>query len=338
MRIFANTGQRIGPDEIAKHAQRAEAMGYDGLNIPEAVHDGLLLATVALSATNTLRVNTSVLVAFTRSPMTTAVAAWDLQKLSDGRFELGLGAQVRGNVERRYGAAWSPPVERMREYVGALRAIFACWQNGEKLAFKGKHYRIDRMQPFFAPEPLSVAPPPISLGAVAPRMTRLVGELGTSLITHPTNSHPRYLREVLAPRLAEGAQQAEREVSSLLHVGPICATGRDGSAVRAAREEKRKSLAFLFSTPAYWKTLELFGWEDRGRTLHELSRANRWAEMTEVIDDEVLDTLVPQGPYSELSEVLRRAYAELADTLVFPMPADPADDPEAARSIAALRS
>ena len=115
--------------------RRAEALGYDGLNVPDAVHDGLLIAQAALMATTRLRVATSVLVAFPRSPMNVAHAAWDLQAVSGGRFELGLGSQVRGNIVGRYSTAWTPPVPRMREYIGALRAIFASWQDGAALAY-----------------------------------------------------------------------------------------------------------------------------------------------------------------------------------------------------------
>ncbi len=316
-------------------------MGYDGLQLPEAVHDGLVAATLALQATKRIRVATSVLVAFARSPMAVAMATWDLQALSGGRFELGLGAQVKGNVEDRYSAAWSPPVSRMREYVGALRATFDCWQNGVPLRFEGKHYRLTRMQPFFAPERLDLDDPrvPILLGAVGPAMTSLAGEVADGLITHPTNTHPRYLREVIAPRLAEGAARAGRSTHAIgLRVSPVCATGRNREAVQREREERRRSLAFLFSTPAYWPSLELFGWKDRGEKLRQLTRENRWNDMTSLVTDDMLDTFVPSAPYADLPAVLRESYADLAESLVFPVPSDPADDPEAARTIAALRS
>lgn len=339
MKIYANTNQRLAPADVAAHARRAERLGYDGLDVPEAVHDGLLISTLALQATETLHVATSVLVAFTRSPMTTAVAAWDLQSFSGGRFELGLGAQVRGNVEDRYGAAWSPPVARMREFVGAMRATFACWQHGEKLSFEGEHYRLTRMQPFFAREPLTVAPIPIHLGAVGPYMTTLAGEVADGLVTHPTNTHPRYLREVIQPRLAKGATRGGRSDAHVaLKVGPVCSVGRDRAAVDAQREGKRQLLAFLYSTPQYWPSLELFGWGDRGEKLHQLTREQRWDDLPRVLDDEMLDTFVPNGTYDELAETLRATYDGLADALVFPMPEDLADDDLAARAIAALKA
>lgn len=338
MRIFANTDQRMPLSGIAEHARRAERLGYDGLDVPEAVHDGLLVASLALQATTKLHVATSVCVAFTRSPMTTAVASWDLQSYSGGRFELGLGAQVRGNVEDRYGMPWSPPVARMREYVGAIRATFACWQNGERLSFEGEHYRLTRMQPFFAPEPLECPLVPIYLGAVGPHMTTLAGEVADGLVTHPTNTHPRYLREVIQPRLAKGAAKAGRDGESVaLRISPLCITGRDEATVQAQREARRQLLAFLYSTPQYWPSLDLFGWGDRGRDLRQLTRENRWEDLPKVLDDEMLDTFVISGTYDELPRILRDTYEGLVDAVLFPMPEDPADDELAARAIARLR-
>jgi probable F420-dependent oxidoreductase len=337
-RVYAKTGTRVRLSEIAAHAARAERLGYDGLAVPEAVHDALTAAAVALGATERLRVATSVVVAFARSPMVVAQAAWDLQEASGGRFELGLGSQVKGNIEGRYGMPWAAPVPRMREYVGALRAIFACWQDGTPLRFEGEHYRLTRMQPYFSPGPIEHPRIPIFLGGVGPAMTALAGESADGLMTHPTNSAPRYLREVIRPRLAEGAGRAGRDPAELaLMVGPILATGATRPAVDEAREHARRTLAFLYSTPAYWPSLELFGWRDRGERLRRLTREGGWSEMAGVIGDDVLDAAVPTGTYDEIEAVLRAWYGGLTEWLSFPMPDDPAHDAAVARVVARLR-
>lgn len=337
-RVYATMDQRMPLSRVAAHARRAEALGYDGLNVPDAVHDGLAAAQAALAATTRLRVATSVLVAFPRSPMTVAVAAWDLQELSGGRFELGLGSQVRGNIVGRYGTPWTAPVPRMREYVQALRAIFACWKDGGPLDFRGEHYQLTRMQPFFRPEPIEHPDVPVHTGGIGPLMVALAGEVADGLMTHPTNTAPRYLREVILPRLARGAARAGREPSDVaLLVGPLTATGVDAEAVAASREATRQLLTFLYSTPSYRPSLALFGWEERGEMLHELSRAGRWAEMAGVVDDEMLDTFSPSARYDEIADVLRDAYADLTDWITFPVPDDPAHDGAAAEVIAALR-
>ncbi|MGI9284543.1 MAG: LLM class flavin-dependent oxidoreductase, partial [Pseudomonadales bacterium] len=170
--VFAATPENMGPGEIAAHAVRAEAMGFDGLQVPDAIHDGLLLAAMALNATQKLIVGTAVLVAFPRSPMTVAVASWDLQKMSNGRFELGLGTQVKANIEQRYSARWDSPVPQLREYVQSMKAIFHSFQTGEKLDFQGQHYTFTRLQPFFNPGPVEHPNIPIMCGAVGPAMTK----------------------------------------------------------------------------------------------------------------------------------------------------------------------
>lgn len=337
-RVYAPTDQNLGPAEIEAHAQRAEAMGYDGLNIPEAVHDALLMSALALRATSRLKVATGVLVAFPRSPMVTAIASWDLQRLSGGRFELGLGTQVKGNIEGRYSTPWTAPVPRMREYVSSLRAIFTSFQEGVPLDFRGEHYSFTRLQPFFNPGPLEQPQIPISLGAVGPKMVALAGELADRLITHPTNSAPRYIREILLPRLAEGAARAGREPSDVqLMIAPPMATGVDPAGVAREREKQRELLAFLYSTPSYWPSLALFGWEERGKQLREMTREGKWAEMKEIVDDEMLNAFVPSATYAEISDALKAWYGELATRITFPLPDDPAQDGEAAKAIAALQ-
>lgn len=337
-RVYATMDQRLAPAAVAAHARRAEALGYDGLLVPEAVHDGIVAAALALQATSRLRVQTSVLVAFPRSPMAVAVAAWDLQALSAGRFELGLGPQVKGNIEGRYSTRWTAPVPRMREYVNALRAIFANWQQQTPLHFEGEHYRFTRMQPFFDPGPLACGPPPILLGAVGPGMTALVGEVADGMVTHPTNTHPRYVREVIRPRLEQGAARVGRDASQIrLGIAPLCATGATQEELQKDREGRRDLLAFLYSTPAYWPSLELFGWRERGEELHRMTREGRWKELRGRIDDAMLDTFVPTGLTRELPAILRSWYGELTDWLTFPMPEDPRHDVEVARAVAELR-
>ncbi|WP_123711677.1 TIGR03617 family F420-dependent LLM class oxidoreductase [Sinobacterium caligoides] len=325
--LYATTPERMSPAEIGRHAQRAEAMGFTGLHVPDAIHDGLLLANNALLATTRLRVGTAVLLAFPRSPMTVAVAAWGLQAMSAGRFELGLGSQIKQNMEQRYSVPWTAPVPRMREYIQALQAIFHSFQTGERLSFEGEHYRFTRLQPFFNPGPIDQPEIEISMGAIGPKMTQLAARVADGMITHPTNTPPRYLREVCLPRLERGAQLGDRSLAAFkLTLGGIVAVGRDDAAVQQQREKQRQLLAFLYSTPAYWPSLELFGWQERGEQLLQCTRAGDWQQMARLVDDEMLDTFVPSGRYEQLAEVIRSRYAGLATRLTLPLPEDPADD------------
>jgi probable F420-dependent oxidoreductase len=328
----------MGPGDIGAHAARAEAMGFDGLQVPDAIHDGLLLAAMALGNTQRLVVGTSVLVAFPRSPMITAIAAWDLQAMSGGRFELGLGTQIKPNIEQRYSARWDSPVPQMREYVQSVKAIFHSFQTGERLCFEGEHYRFTKLQPFFNPGPIEHPDIPVLCGAVGPAMTRMVGAIADGMITHPTNTPPEYIRDVCLPRLQAGFERTSRDSSEFrLVLGPLAATGKSESEVAANWEKQRSMLGFLYSTPAYWPSLELFGWQDKGQQLLDLTREGRWEQMAEVVTDEMLERFVPRGTYDEIAEVYLERYGDLTKRITFPMPDDPADDTLAAAVIRHLR-
>jgi probable F420-dependent oxidoreductase len=337
--VFAATPETMGPEEIGLHAARAEAMGFDGLQVPDAIHDGLLLSAMALQATQKLIVGTGVLVAFPRSPMTVAVAAWDLQRMSTGRFELGLGTQVKSNIQQRYSARWDSPVPQLREYVQSLKAIFHSFQTGEGLGFEGEHYRFTKLQPFFNPGPIAHPEIPILCGAVGPDMMMMVGRIADGMITHPTNTAAEYVRDVCLPRLKAGFEKAGRDGKNFkLILGPLCATGKTERIVAAQWEKQRALLGFLYSTPAYWPSLELFGLQDKGQQLLDLTRSGNWQDMPTIMTDDMLEKFVPRGTYDEIAEVYRERYAELSTRITFPLPEDPADDSFAAEAIARLKA
>ena len=158
------------------------------------------------------------------------------------------------------------------------------------------------------------------------------------MITHPTNTPPRYVSEVVRPRLAEGAARGGRDLQDFnLVLGSLVALGPDEKTVRREREKWRNMLGFLYSTPAYWPSLELFGWQDRGEKLLALTRENRWDRMKEVIDDEMLDAFVPSGTYEAIAAELERRYTGLAGAITLVLPDDPAEDAAFAGVVAALR-
>jgi alkanesulfonate monooxygenase SsuD/methylene tetrahydromethanopterin reductase-like flavin-dependent oxidoreductase (luciferase family) len=118
MKVYAGMDPRLGAEEIIAHARRVERLGYDGIHVAETVHDALGMALLVVEHTSGLIVRTSVALAFTRSPVLTAYAAWDLAKFSGGRFQLGLGTQIRQNIEERYAMPFShDPLGQLRDYV-----------------------------------------------------------------------------------------------------------------------------------------------------------------------------------------------------------------------------
>ena len=317
MEVVASWPSRTELAEVAGWAQRAERLGVDVIHVPETIHDPFTVAALMLTGTERVVVRTSMVVAFPRSPMLTAYAAWDLQKLSGGRFQLGVASQVRGNIVGRFSAEWSEPVARLGDYVGALRAIFHAFRTGEELAYAGPHYVFNRLQPYFNPGPIDHPAPPIWTGGVNPRMVALAAEVSDGFVCHPTSSHPDVMRADILPVLAGGPRVV---------AGPQPLMAATTDALRQARDERRRELGFLYSTPAYRRQLELFGLEDLGQTLTELARREDWDDLGRHLTDDVLARLVPEGTYDEIPEVLGHWYAGLCDGIVLSLPEDPTHD------------
>jgi probable F420-dependent oxidoreductase len=343
MRVYAGMDPRLGLRDIIGHAQRVEALGYDGIHVAETVHDALGVALLVAEHTSRITVRTSVALAFTRSPTLMAYAAWDLAKFSGGRFELGLGTQIRQNIEDRYGMPFSTdPVGRLRDYVGAVRAVFAAFRSAEQPHFESKHYRVTRMQPYFNPGPdATTVAPSIYLGGVQRPTCVLAGAVADGFVTHPTNSNPLYLETTCLPGLAEGAAEAGRPLNPdtfELVIGTQVITGASPEAVRGERERQRRLLAFLYSTPAYRTTLELYGWGALGPQLRALIREDRWDDLGRILGDEVLDALVPSGTFEEIPDLLISRFGSFGRGIVVSPPADEGNDAAFGAVIAALRA
>jgi len=315
---YAGEGQPTSDiGTIAAAARRCEELGFDGVTTPEAGHDPFLPLVVAADHTRHIALGTNVAIAFPRSPMVTAQLAWDLQQLSGGRFQLGLGTQVKGHVERRYASPWSgPPGPRMREYVQCLKAMFETFQTGAKPDFAGEHYGFSLMNPFFNPGPIEHPHVPIHLAAVNPYMARLSGELCDGLRLHPIATF-RYAREVVLPAIEAGATKAGRDPSEIDVIGaPFLAIAADEEGVEAARRALKQHIAFYASTPTYHAVLEFHGWQGVGHELHRMSREGKWREMPERISDEMLDEWAIAGTRDQLVGKLHERCTDLFSTVL----------------------
>jgi probable F420-dependent oxidoreductase len=316
--------------EVPAVAQAAEADGYDGVVTLENRNNPFLALGVAAVATTRLELATGVAIAFPRSPMVTAGIAWDLQAASRGRFVLGLGPQVRAHNERRFGIPWSPPVPRMREYVEALRAIWRSWETGERLDYRGEHYRFSLMTPNFTPRSLKQPMVPVTLAAVGPQALALAGEQADGVRLHPLCTR-RYFEEVVLPRVRDGLARRGRPRETFeITGGGFVATGPDEAAVAQALEWVRYRVAFYGSTPAYWPVLELHGLGDLGRKLNVMAKAGQWEAMAAEIADEIVHLFAAVGTHRDLPRAIAERFAG-ADAV--PLSAAPGAGPAVPRDV-----
>jgi len=320
-------------------ARAAEEMGFDGIWSPETTHDPFLVSALVAEHSERISLGTAIAVAFPRSPGTLAYLAWDLAALSNGRFILGLGTQVKAHIERRFGVKWESPVAKLRETIQAMRALWDTWQNGTPLNFRGRFFKLTLMSPFFNPGPIAHPNIPIYIAGVNRGLCRLAGELCDGFHVHPFHS-ARYLREVTLPAIEEGLRASGRRRDDLELVSSVFTIVGDTEAERAAASQPvRQQIAFYASTPSYAPVMELHGWGSTREQLSRLAAKGRWDEMPALITDEMLDTFAVSGTWEELPERIRNRYQGLLDRVMYYFPFVPGQmDDRWRQTIAAFRA
>jgi probable F420-dependent oxidoreductase len=308
MRLDAHIGFEHPLALVADTARAMEGAGIAGLWTAETSHDPFLPLALAADTTEGLQLGTAIAVAFARSPVATAATAWDLARLSQGRFILGLGSQVRAHIERRYGMAWSGrPVAQLREYVAVLRAAWDAWQSGDRPTFRGEFYRFTLMSPFFDPGPIEHPAPPIYLAGVGAGMVALAGEVGDGLVVHPLHSRS-YLAEVVLPAVRAAATRAERDPDAVTVAGSVIVAIADEEI-----EAARRTIGFYASTPTYRPVLEHHGLGGVADALAEHARRGRWDEMAALVSDRMLATFAVVASTSDARSALERRADGLMD-------------------------
>ena len=312
-------------DEVG-HA--AESLGFAGLWTSETKHDSFLPLAVAANSTRTLDLGTSIAIAFSRSPMTTAQISWDLQDHSGGRFILGLGTQVRAHIERRFSMPWGRPAARLKDYILALRVIWQSFQTEDSLNYEGEFYRHTLMTPFFNPGPIEYPEIPIYIAGVNTRLAKVAGELCDGFHVHPFHT-PEYVRQTVKPAIKEGAEKENRNPEDVkLATSVFVITGETGEEVEEQREKMRSQVAFYASTPSYRVVLEAHGWEDTGQELGRLARDKKWDEMPGLITDEMLRAFAVEAAPEEVGPALKERYEGLIDRVALYVPFVPGERDE----------
>ncbi|MFC7533296.1 TIGR03617 family F420-dependent LLM class oxidoreductase [Actinoplanes sp. GCM10030250] len=300
------------PAEVEAAAVSAEQVGYDGFAAAETRHDVFTTLALVARATSRITLQSGIAVAFARNPMNVAVLANDLRLISEGRFRLGLGSQVKPHIERRFAMPWSRPAARMEEFVAALRAIWRAWETGERLAFRGEFYKHTLMTEFFSPGPNPFGNPPVELAAVGELMIRAAGRVADGLLVHPLTS-AEYLGERIVPAVREARGGSLEGFSLAMSV--MVVLGTDEQQRARAEQAVRGQIAFYASTPAYRPVLELHGWGELADRLNVLSRRQLWAEMAAEIDDDVLGAFAIAGDPAVVAAGLRERFGSAIDRI-----------------------
>ena len=272
-----------------------EEAGVGGVFTYEGPNDPFLPLGLAAVSSRRVSLYTNLAIAFPRSPMHLAYLAQDLQRASGGRFSLGLGTQVRAHVTRRFGSTWESPVEQMREWLGAVRAIQHSWTTGEPLSFEGRWTQHTYCPPLFVPP--AGDPAPLLIGGLGPRMVALAVEAADGLLVHPfcTDASVRTI-------LADVPEDFPVVGQTIVGV----ASTEDELA--QARTAARGLVAFYASTPAYRRVLDVHGWGDLQGELQALTRAGRWSDLPAAVPDEVLDTVALLGSPADVAAGLTQRF------------------------------
>lgn len=304
------------PDGASDAAMEAADLGYDGFFSAETQYDPFLPLAFAAKATDRLDVGTAIAVAFPRSPMVTAMTSWDLARLSDGRFILGLGTQVKGHITRRFSTEWSSPGPRLADYITSLRAIWDAWQNSVPLRHQGDFYQFSLMTPFFDPGPITHPDIPVYIAGVGPYLSRLAGSMCDGFHVHPFHT-VAYLDQVVLPNVIEGARSEDRSRDDVeMATTVFIMTGESDEEIERAMEPVRQQISFYGSTPSYRPVFEASGWDFHER-LHAMSRRGEWGEMAAVVPDEAILEVGVAAPVGRLADAVKERYGNRVQRVGF---------------------
>jgi probable F420-dependent oxidoreductase len=302
-------GETLG--EMLDAGQAAEAAGAEVLWVPELHRSATVQAAALAAVTSKVQIGTAIALAFTRSPMVTALEALDLDEMSKGRFILGLGTGVQRLNELWHNARWGKPAAHLLETVRNIREFVANSHTGEKIALAGdfEPMQITGYQRPFTPLRTEI---PIYLAAMGPVMTRLAGEIGDGWISHELCS-PRYLAEQLVPWLDEGRAKAESPTKKFdVVVSALCAVDPDGA---KARRWAAGTVGFYASVKSYEAFFDWHGFLAGQGAVVKAFRGGTGADyLGEYVSDAMVDGLTLAGTPDQVRNKLT-AYDGLATTI-----------------------
>lgn len=320
MRItFAPWGETLA--ELADAARRAEQAGAEVVWVPELHRSASVSAAALVQATTDAQVGTAIQLAFTRSPMVTALEALDLDELSDGRFILGLGTGVQRLNESWHNARWGKPVGHLRETVRNVRHVVAHATAGAEMALDGE-FEPMRIRGYQRPYPVRRPAIPIYLAAMGPAMTRLAGRIGDGWISHELCS-PSYLVERILPEVETGIAMAvddggpRSRADVELVVSACCSVDPDPV---VARDRARGQVGFYASVRTYADFFAFHGLAQAQQRVVDAFGAGTGAEhLADAVTPEMVDAVTLNGDRDRVAAQIG-AYEGIADAVKLSAP------------------
>jgi probable F420-dependent oxidoreductase len=301
---------------LTAQVQQMEAMGLEGVFAAQVGSIPFLPLAAAATATSKMRLATGIALAFVRSPAETAFAAMDLDKISGGRFTLGLGTSVRSWSEGFYGAEYGKPVEHMREIVEIVRLIVAKAHTGELKGYRGKFHILDfsEWQPIGPPARTEI---PIWIAGLRPPMIRLAAEIADGVVGHPIWSLDWASTKVMDD-LKEGLAKGGRQRSDVeFNVWLFVAPNNDR---KQAIEDARATVAFYAGIEQYEEYFAAHGFRAQAKQLQEGVKRGDYLGVSHVVTDEMAQTFVVCGTPDEVRERVSGIW-EFADSANLVAPA-----------------
>ena len=200
--------------------------------------------------------------AFPRSPTILAQIAWDLARFSKGRFILGLGTQVKGHNERRFGVKWEKPVEKMRDVILAVSAVWESWQHQTRLNYQGEFYKLTLMTRSSVRRRMNIrafrSSSPASIAACASSPANYAKAFMSIRCT------PNVICARDLPNIEIGLAKSGQAASSDRTFEQYFRDShrRHGQAAKY-EAECAEQIAFYASTPPYRPVFDLEGWGER---------------------------------------------------------------------------
>jgi probable F420-dependent oxidoreductase len=296
-------------------AKQAEDRGMQGVFAPQVYGPPFLPLATAAAVTERIQLASGIAIAATRSPFETAMAALDMDRISGGRFILGLGASVLAWSRGVFGAPEHKPLRHLRETVAAVRHIVAGAHRGLE-PFEGEYFRAD-FREFQATEPPVREEIPIWIAALRAPLVRLAAEVGDGVIGHPMWSI-EWAVDRMGPEIEKALAKAGRRREQIeINLWPWAAPNPNEA---EAIEDARPTMAFYGGVKQYESFFEAHGFLDVARQLQEGVQRGDFQSVAHLVPDEMVRTFVAVGEPDKVRERIERAWA-VADSLCIVPPA-----------------